>query len=64
MKRKDLLKKTYVVMQDVNHQLFTESVLDEVLLSMDDENICVAEEILTNLNLIHLKKCTYGIVRR
>ena len=56
LKRKDLLKKTYVVMQDVNHQLFTESVLDEVLLSMDDENICVAEEILTNLNLIHLKE--------
>ena len=43
-------------MQDVNHQLFTESVLDEVLLSMNDENICVAEEILTNLNLIHLKE--------
>ena len=56
LKRKDLLKKTYMVMQDVNHQLFTESVLDEVLLSMDDENICVAEEILTNLNLIHLKE--------
>ena len=56
MKRKELLKKTYMVMQDVNHQLFTESVLDEVLLSMDDENICVAEEILTNLNLIHLKE--------
>jgi len=34
-----------MVMQDVNHQLFTESVLDEVLLSMNDENICVAEEI-------------------
>ena len=42
-------------MQDVNHQLFTESVLDEVLLSMDEENISRAEEILTNLNLIHLK---------
>ena len=56
LKRKELLKKTYMVMQDVNHQLFTESVLDEVLLSMNDENICVAEEILTNLNLIHLKE--------
>ncbi|MBQ6511544.1 energy-coupling factor ABC transporter ATP-binding protein [Methanobrevibacter sp.] len=55
LKRKDLLKKTYMVMQDVNHQLFTESVLDEVLLSMDEENISRAEEILTNLNLIHLK---------
>ena len=55
LKRNDRLKKTYMVMQDVNHQLFTESVLDEVLLSMDDENFELAEEILTNLNLIHLK---------
>lgn len=55
LKRKDRLKKTYMVMQDVNHQLFTESVLDEVLLSMDEENIELAEEILGNLNLLHLK---------
>lgn len=55
LKRKERLKKTYMVMQDVNHQLFTESVLDEVLLSMDEEDIEKAEEILTDLNLIHLK---------
>jgi len=55
LKRKDRLKKTYMVMQDVNHQLFTESVLDEVLLSMDEEDIKRAEEILKDLNLIHLK---------
>lgn len=55
LKRKDRLKKSYMVMQDVNHQLFTESVLDEVLLSMDEEDIDFAESILTNLNLIHLK---------
>lgn len=55
LKRKDMLKKTYMVMQDVNHQLFTESVLDEVLLSMDEEDIELAEKILENLNLIHLK---------
>ena len=54
LKRKDRLKKTYMVMQDVNHQLFSESVIDEVLLSMDTENIELAENILTNLNLIHL----------
>ena len=29
------LKKSYMVMQDVNHQLFTESVIEEVLLSVD-----------------------------
>ena len=28
---------SYMVMQDVNHQLFTEDVLDELLLSMDGE---------------------------
>ncbi len=55
LKRKDRLKKTYIVMQDVNHQLFSESVIDEVLLSMDEENIGLAEHILTDLNLIHLK---------
>lgn len=53
--RKDRLKNTYMVMQDVNHQLFSESVIDEVLLSMDEDDIDFAEEILSNLNLIHLK---------
>ena len=55
LKRKDRLKKSYMVMQDVNHQLFTESVLDEVLLSMDEDDVELAEGILENLNLIHLK---------
>ena len=32
------LKKSYMVMQDVNHQLFTESVIEEVLLSRDSGN--------------------------
>ena len=43
-------------MQDVNHQLFTESVLDEVLLSMDNEDIPAAEEILRSLDLPDLKE--------
>jgi energy-coupling factor transport system ATP-binding protein len=55
LKRKDRLEKSYMVMQDVNHQLFTESVLDEVLLSMDEEDVELAEGILSNLNLMHLK---------
>lgn len=55
LKRKDRLKKSYLVMQDVNHQLFAESVLDEVLISMDEKDEEDACEILTNLNLIHLK---------
>ena len=33
------LKKSYMVMQDVNHQLFTESVIEEILLSMDSGDV-------------------------
>jgi len=36
---KTRLKKSYMVMQDVNHQLFTESVIEEVLLSMDGRDV-------------------------
>jgi energy-coupling factor transport system ATP-binding protein len=49
--RKDRLKRCYMVMQDVNHQLFTESVLDEVLLSMEEECGTKAEHILKSLDL-------------
>ena len=40
-----------MVMQDVNHQLFTDSVLSEVLLSMDDKDEEKAGEILSELGL-------------
>jgi len=39
MKYKDRLHSCYMIMQDVNHQLFTESVGDEVMLSMTDKTI-------------------------
>ncbi|MCR5208964.1 MAG: energy-coupling factor ABC transporter ATP-binding protein [Lachnospiraceae bacterium] len=48
---------SYMVMQDVNHQLFTESVGDEVILSMaskkasDEEKDGKAKEILDSLDL-------------
>ena len=42
---------TYLIMQDVNHQLFTESVLDEVLLGMHPKDETAAFEILESLNL-------------
>jgi energy-coupling factor transport system ATP-binding protein len=48
---KDCLKSAYMVMQDVNHQLFTETVLDEVLLSMKEDDAGKAEAILSSLNL-------------
>ncbi len=44
-----------VVMQDVNHQLFTDSVESEVLLSMSDKDEIRCHEILKNLGLIEYK---------
>ena len=52
---KDRLSTCYMVMQEVNHQLFTESVLDEVLISMEEENKERAEEILNRLDLLAFK---------
>jgi energy-coupling factor transport system ATP-binding protein len=54
------LKYCYMVMQDVNHQLFTESVLDEVLISMKPSYQAVpdtaeAEGILEAFDLLALK---------
>lgn len=52
---KQRLRLCYLVMQDVNHQLFTESVMDEVLLGTNnlpaEEKTSMAEEILTVLDL-------------
>jgi len=53
---KKRLSSCYMVMQDSNHQLFTESVLDEVLLSMQKEDDEKAEKILDSLNLLDLKE--------
>jgi len=43
----------YMVMQDVNHQLFTDSVLDEVMISQEVEN---REEALKILEALDLKE--------
>ena len=53
-KAKQRIGKIFMVMQDANHQLFTESVLDEVLISMKDENEERAREILTHVGLLSL----------
>lgn len=50
------IKNCYMVMQDVNHQLFTESVLDEVLLSMQEPDEAAAEQILDTLDLLTMKE--------
>ncbi|MBE5903203.1 MAG: ABC transporter ATP-binding protein [Pseudobutyrivibrio sp.] len=49
--RKQRKKKMFMIMQDVSHQLFTESVLDEVLLGMEEEDREAALEILKKLDL-------------
>ncbi len=48
---KDRLSLCYMVMQETGHQLFTESVLDEVLVSMEPEDETRAGEILEQLDL-------------
>ncbi|MGN0493268.1 MAG: ABC transporter ATP-binding protein [Acutalibacteraceae bacterium] len=48
---KEFGKRVFLVMQDVNHQLFTESVLEEILISMKTENEEKADEILAMLDL-------------
>lgn len=61
--RKQRISLSYIVMQDVNHQLFAESVLDEVLLSMEKqdgtsyEKEVKAMEILKRLKLQEFRDC-------
>ncbi len=49
--RRAMLKKCYLVMQDVNHQLFCESVDDEVRLGMGEDNEEDVLNILSQLDL-------------
>lgn len=51
---KERLNKCYMVMQDVGHQLFCESVLDEVLISMVEDDETAARAILDRLDLTAL----------
>lgn len=56
---KQRIHKCYMVMQDVNHQLFSESVMDEVLLGMNalpDNREAIAENILSDLDLLDYKE--------
>ena len=54
-KGKQRLKICYLVMQDVNHQLFTDSVKSEVMLSMKDKDEKRCDEILECLGLLEYK---------
>lgn len=46
-----LLKECYMVMQDVNHQLFCETVEDEIRLGMDPEKEAQVAEVIEQLDL-------------
>lgn len=56
-KGKALTKLSYLVMQDVNHQLFTDSVENEVMLSMRRKNEEKCDGILEKLEIFAYKRC-------
>ncbi len=51
LKNKRRRQSIYMVMQDVNHQLFTDSVLEEVMISQETEDKDAALKILESLDL-------------
>ena len=53
--RRQMLKKSYMVMQDVNHQLFCESVEEELRLGMYENNDAEVEHIMAELSLTAFK---------
>ena len=54
-KGKKRLAFSYMVMQDVNHQLFTDSVESEVLLSMKEDDKEHCDKILESLGILEFK---------
>ena len=52
---KAMLKKCYMVMQDVNHQLFCESVEDEICLGADETDEQKREDVMKQLELLDFK---------
>ncbi len=54
-KEKERLKRCFMVMQDVNYQLFSDSVREEVMLGAKKPELC--EKVLESLNLASLADC-------
>lgn len=54
--RKQRLSLCYMVMQDVNHQLFTESTEEEMLISMAEPASDKADAVLNRLDLLQFKE--------
>lgn len=57
LSKTDRIKISSLVMQDVNHQLFTDSVMSEVSLGIKNVEISYVEDILKKLDLYELKDC-------
>ena len=57
LSKADRIKISSLVMQDVNHQLFTDSVISEVSLGIKNVEISYVEDILKKLDLYELKDC-------
>jgi len=57
LSKSDRLKISSLVMQDVNHQLFTDSVIKEVSLGIKNIESSYVEDILRKLDLYELKDC-------
>mgnify|MGYP000845753651 FL=1 len=57
LSKADRIKISSLVMQDVNHQLFTDSVMGEVSLGIKNAEIAYVEDILKKLDLYELKGC-------
>ena len=55
LNKKDRLKNSSLVMQDVNHQLFTDSVEEEIKLGVKDLSQDRLDKVLYGLELIELK---------
>lgn len=59
LSRRERLRRSFLVMQDVNHQLFTESVEEEVLISMsgrEEKKEAAAERILASMDLLPFRE--------
>jgi len=56
LRPKDMMKLSYMVMQDVNHQLFAETVTEEVLLGTESDDEKPALELLERLNIAEYKE--------
>ena len=65
-KPKEMLKLCYLVMQDVNHQLFCETVEDEIVLGSGDTDDLRAKELMENLDYRSLRtgiRCHFRVGR-